>query len=192
MDPVVRAYAAEAGDRLASRGDSGRGRDDEEKDSDPDDLLELLDEVDDSAYRERRLQQLKSEVDALKSLSEGHGTLSEVDEQQLLELTTSIPRVVAHFYQPDFAKCKAMDAHLERVARRYPRTRFVRVKAQQAAFLVTKLKVQVLPCVIAFVDAVSPGRIVGFEGLRLVRDDFTTASLEDRLGALGVIDRRAD
>ena len=181
MDSVVRAYADAANDRLAT-----------EDGSDVDDLLELLDEVDDTQYRERRLQQLKAEVDTLKSLSEGHGTLVDVSEQELLELTTTVPRVVAHFHHPDFAKCKVMDRHLEDVARRHLKTRFVRCLAQEAAFLVTKLKVQVLPCVITFKDGVSPGRVVGFEGLQTVRDDFTTQSLENRLAALGVIDRRAD
>jgi hypothetical protein len=57
-----------------------------------------------------------------------------------------------------------------------------------APFLVTKLKVQVLPCVIAFVDGVGVDRVVGFEGLGH-GDSFTTRDLEARLLHCGVLVR---
>lgn len=65
------------------------------------------------------------------------------------------------------------------------------MNVDNAPFLVTKLKVQVLPCVIAFVDGVGADRVVGFEGLaglgsRSV-DDFSTKDLETRLLAAGVL-----
>lgn len=53
----------------------------------------------------------------------------------------------------------------------------------------TKLKVQVLPCVIAFVDGVSVDRIIGFEGLGYTSDSFTTKDLEARLLSSGVVQR---
>lgn len=56
-----------------------------------------------------------------------------------------------------------------------------------APFLVTKLKVQVLPCVIAFVNGVGVDRIVGFEGLGPGTDRFTTEDLESRLLQAGVL-----
>jgi hypothetical protein len=58
-----------------------------------------------------------------------------------------------------------------------------------APFLVTKLKIQVLPCVLSFIDGVSVDRIVGFEGLGYSPDHFTTRDLEGRLLASGVIQR---
>lgn len=51
-----------------------------------------------------------------------------------------------------------------------------------------KLKVQVLPCVLAFVDGISVDRIVGFEGLAR-GDAFTTRQLEQRLLQAGVLER---
>jgi hypothetical protein len=63
------------------------------------------------------------------------------------------------------------------------------VNVEHAPFLVVKLKVQVLPCVIVFVDAVSVDRIVGFEGLGYTEDTFTTKDLEARLLACGVLQR---
>jgi len=48
-------------------------------------------------------------------------------------------------------------------------------------FLVTKLGIQVLPCVLAFIDGVGVDRIVGFEGLGKSPDHFATRDLEARL-----------
>jgi len=56
-------------------------------------------------------------------------------------------------------------------------------------FLVTKLKVQVLPCVIAFINGIGADRIIGFEGLGRTPDDFTTRDLEARLINAGVLAR---
>lgn len=53
----------------------------------------------------------------------------------------------------------------------------------------TKLKVQVLPCVIAFVGGQGVDRIVGFEGLGYGTDKFTTNDLERRLLQCGVLVR---
>lgn len=63
------------------------------------------------------------------------------------------------------------------------------MNVDNAPFLVTKLKVQVLPCVLAFVNGVSVDRIVGFEGLGYTPDTFTTKDLEARLLASGVLQR---
>lgn len=56
-------------------------------------------------------------------------------------------------------------------------------------FLVTKLKIQVLPCVIAFIDGVGADRIIGFEGLGRTPENFTTRDLEARLIRAGVLSR---
>ena len=58
-----------------------------------------------------------------------------------------------------------------------------------APFLVTKLKIQVLPCVLVFVDGVSVDRIIGFEGLGYSPDTFTAKDLEARLLQAGVLTR---
>jgi hypothetical protein len=63
------------------------------------------------------------------------------------------------------------------------------MNVENAPFLVTKLKVQVLPCVLAFVNGVGVDRIVGFEGLGYTQDTFTTMDLEARLLAAGVVQR---
>lgn len=67
-------------------------------------------------------------------------------------------------------------------------TRFLRIDVEHAPFLVTKLGIKVLPCVIAFVDGVSVDRIVGFEGLGYSESTFTTGDLEKRLVGCGVLE----
>ena len=67
-------------------------------------------------------------------------------------------------------------------------TRVIKINVDNAPFLVTKLQVKVLPCVIAFIDGVGVDRIIGFEGLGL-GDNFTTKDLENRLLQSGVLVR---
>jgi hypothetical protein len=74
------------------------------------------------------------------------------------------------------------------LAQKHFDTRFVKISVDNAPFLVTKLNVRVLPCVISFVDGISVGRIVGFEGLG-TGDKFTTKDLESRLLQCGVLVR---
>jgi thioredoxin-like negative regulator of GroEL len=75
------------------------------------------------------------------------------------------------------------------LAKKHFDTRFLKMNVENAPFLVTKLKVQVLPCVLAFVNGVSVDRIVGFEGLGYTQDTFTTKDLEARLLSAGVVQR---
>jgi thioredoxin-like negative regulator of GroEL len=67
-------------------------------------------------------------------------------------------------------------------------TRFLKISVGNAPFLVTKLNVRVLPCVIAFLDGISVDRITGFEGLG-TGDKFATKDLERRLVQSGVLVR---
>jgi thioredoxin-like negative regulator of GroEL len=73
-----------------------------------------------------------------------------------------------------------MDKHLTNMAKKHFRTRFVKVDVEKAAFLVERLKVQTLPCIIAFEDGISIDRIVGFDELGGT-DSFQTSALEQRL-----------
>ena len=77
---------------------------------------------------------------------------------------------------------------LQALAPKHFDTRFIRINVDNAPFLVTKLKVQVLPCVIAFINGVGQDRIIGFEGLGQ-GDRFTTMDLEARLLGAGVLTR---
>ncbi|KAF2262103.1 thioredoxin-like protein [Lojkania enalia] len=153
-------------------------------DSDEDALIAALeDDSDLDAFREQRLQQLHAEFDRARQLKEsGTGTYVEIkDEKILMDITTSTKACVVHFFKPDFNRCRIMDTHLESLAPAHYEARLLRINVDNCPFLVTKLKIQVLPCVIAFIDGIGVDRIVGFEGLGRTPDNFTTRDLEARL-----------
>lgn len=174
--------------RVASVLDQTTAADDQDEDA-------LVDRLEDDeapdAYREQRLQQLHSELARAKQMrNNSHGSYAEIkDEKTLMDLTTSTKLCVVHFSKPDFPRCRVMDSHLECLAPLHLDTRFVRIDVEHAPFLVVKLKVQVLPCVIAFVDGISADRIVGFEGVGQGTDRFTTRELEARLLQCNVLMR---
>ena len=142
-----------------------------------------------SHLREARVQALASEFARAKSQrNEGYGTYQQIkDEKSLLDITTSTKNCIVHFYKPDFNRCRIMDGHLQLLCEKHLETRFLKMDVEHAPFLVTKLKVKVLPCVIGFVNGISVERIVGFEGLG-VGDQFESEALERSLVAAGVLD----
>ncbi|KAL8699126.1 MAG: hypothetical protein Q9201_006175 [Fulgogasparrea decipioides] len=162
-------------------------------DPDEDELLKSLE--DDPAldcFREQRMQQLHEEFTRAKHLrKQEHGQHAEIkDEKQLMDIVnTGAELCVVHFFKPDFHRCGIMDGHLEELAPLHFDTRFLRINVENAPFLVTKLKVQVLPCVIAFKKGVSVDRIIGFEGLGYSEDTFSTKDLERRLLKSGTLVR---
>ncbi|RFU35808.1 tRNA-guanine(34) transglycosylase, partial [Scytalidium lignicola] len=159
---------------------------------DEDALIAALEESSETdAFREQRIQQLHSEfVRAKLQQEKGFGNYTQIrEEKTLMDLTTEIKHVVVHFAKDDFARCGVMDRHLEVLAPKHFDTRFLKMNVENAPFLVTKLKVQVLPCVLAFIDGICIDRIVGFEGLGYTQDTFTTKDLEARLLSSGVIQR---
>lgn len=182
-----------------------------DSDVDEDQLIDELENDDElDGFRERRLQQLHEEVARQKLMRQSeHGTYQEIkDEKALMDITTSTKLCVVHFFKPDFNRCRIMDKHLEvrsdstlviqimlkfspqTLATSHFDTRFLKINVDNAPFLVTKLKVQVLPCVLAFVEGVSKDRILGFEGLGRGTDSFTTPQLEARLLQSGVLVRQ--
>ena len=79
--------------------------------------------------------------------------------------------------------------YIQTLAPKHFDTKFVRINVENAPFLVVRMKIQVLPCVLAFVDGKSADRLVGFEGLAHNPDSFTTRDLELRLLSSGVLTR---
>ncbi|KAF2823753.1 thioredoxin-like protein [Ophiobolus disseminans] len=153
-------------------------------DSDEDGLIASLeDDSELDAFREQRLQQLHAEFDKARRLKDNeHGTYTEIKgEKALMDITTSTKLCVVHFFKPDFNRCRIMDTHLEALAPSHYEARILKINVDNCPFLVTKLGIQVLPCVLAFVDGVGVDRIVGFEGLGRSPDHFVTRDLEARL-----------
>jgi len=165
-------------------------------DSDDEDALiaELEEDENDAAFstlREKRLEQLHTELSRAKTMrNTHHGTYTEIkDEKHLMDITTTTTLCVVHFMKPDFNRCRIMDERLRVLAEKHFDTRFVGINVDNAPFLVVKLGVKVLPCVIAFRDGVSVDRIIGFEGVGYRPDTITVSELEARLLGSGVLVR---
>jgi len=125
-----------------------------------------------------RLQQMKSS---------GHGRYEEItDEREVIRITANEKRCIIHFFHTDFNRCQIMDRHIAALAPKYFGTRFARVFVENVPWLVEKLGVKVLPCVICFADGVTKDRLVGFEDLGN-DDKFETATLEWRLLNSGIL-----
>ncbi|KAF4619218.1 hypothetical protein D9613_005329 [Agrocybe pediades] len=178
--------------RLVENNNPSRSRRDPDDDDDDEALFaELEEEIENdsnSAIRETGLQVLKAEMERMKHMRENrYGYYVEVKEEK--EVVRRFghrhePRCVAHFFHPNFKRCEIMDKHLEKLAPKYPTTRFIRVHVENIPWLVEKLFIKVLPCVICFVDGIAKDRLVGFEELGN-EDNFNTAILELRLSQSG-------
>jgi len=120
-------------------------------------------------------------------MQQGHGVYMELsNEKDFLDITTKTKKVFCHFFHPDFTRCKIVDHHIEILVPKHMGTRFVKMAVEKAPFLVEKLQIKVLPCLIGFVDGVMVDRIVGFEEFGN-KDDFKTQVFELRLAKNKVI-----
>ncbi|KAF8238797.1 GTPase inhibitor [Tricholoma matsutake] len=168
---------------------------DDNDDDDDDEALfaELEAEIENdssSAMREQGLDVFRREMERTKEMKENeHGKYTEImDEKEVIRVSAREPRCVVHFYHPNFKRCEIMDKHLAKLAPKYFSTRFFRVFVENVPWLVEKLGIKVLPCVICFVDGVSKDRIIGFEELGNI-DGFETAVLDLRLSASGILQK---
>ncbi|KAI0796740.1 GTPase inhibitor [Abortiporus biennis] len=168
--------------------------------SDPDDDEDIFAQLeaeiendDNAALRERGLKELQKEMEKLQQMkSTGHGQYQEItDEREVVRISANEKLCVVHFYHDNFRRCKIMDKHLTKLAPKYFGTRFIRVFVENVPWLVEKLAVKVLPCVVCFIDGVSKARIIGFEDLGNI-DDFETATLEWRLLNIGVVKKDSE
>lgn len=161
---------------------------------DDDELLELLEEEEENGhlqkYRESRMQEIASQMKDIRRNveSEGYGRVETLlNEQSVLQLTTSNKYVVLHFFHKDFKKCSIMDSKLSILAEKHLQTKFLRIDVEDAPFLVTKLSVKVLPVVILYINGIESNRLIGFEKLNFQpnQEDFDINSLENFLYANG-------
>lgn len=94
---------------------------------------------------------------------------------------TSSPLVAVHFYHRDFERCKIMDMHLARLAKRHIECKFLKLNAEKAPFFVEKLVVRILPTVVCFKDGIAfDERVLGFDGLMDSEEDEEIAAFGSR------------
>ncbi|ORX58802.1 thioredoxin-like protein [Hesseltinella vesiculosa] len=144
-----------------------------------------------SSLREQRLQAIQQEFTRRKVMEESqHGLLTEIEsEKEFMDTTLKEKYMVGHFYHSDFRRCKIMDQHLQTLANDYMDTRFVKISVENAPFLVEKLQIQVLPCVIGWVDGYIKTKLVGFDELGNT-DGFSTQRLASQFSQAGVIRKK--
>ena len=87
--------------------------------------------------REQRLTKMKNEYQVKQeNLIKGHGTYSEIKEDEFLPTVTKSRLVVCHFYHKDFERCKIVDMHLRNISRVHTEARFVYMNAEMAPFFI--------------------------------------------------------
>lgn len=94
------------------------------------DVNDLLDDAELQKLHEERIAKLQAEQEKRVVLQrKGHGELQEITEAEFLEVVTKTDMVVCHFFHRDFERCKIMDKHLSILAKRYFKTRFIKLSA---------------------------------------------------------------
>lgn len=170
--------------------------------SDSDDnLLEILEDLDNDEdevlhlLREQRLEQLKKEFNKIdKAVGNMGGDVGHVqfveDEKDIMDMVTKSEIALVHFYQPTFPKCKVMNDTLGLLAEKHVSLRILAIQAEKAPFLVSKLKVKVLPFVVIYRNGQELSRVVGFDGISASADKVSLDLLERKLLDCGAINRQ--
>lgn len=163
----------------------------EQQEAELDDTIKRLGEADDDELerlRARRLSQMKAQAQQAQELrARGHGEYATItDTHEFFDVIKRSDKVVVHFFTPANAFCQLVDGHLGRLAPHHVETRFARINAEKAEFLVEKLGVWMIPC-IALVKAQKVVKMV--QGLDELggTDKFSTAFLAYYLGLHNVL-----
>lgn len=149
-----------------------------DEDEDEDDELQRL--------RDMRRAVAKKESDKMVEYRQKqHGSYREIKESDFF---TTVVRekggsdnVALHFYHKDFERCKIMDQRLQDLAPEIMSVKFCKIDVEKSPFLIEKLKVNVLPCVILFQNDVAVDRIVGFEemGVDTIDEDLLRVRIKE-------------
>ncbi|POM60060.1 Thioredoxin-like fold domain containing hypothetical protein [Phytophthora palmivora] len=153
----------------------------DQKDQKLDETIKKLEEADDDELeriREKRLQAMQQKARKTQELrAQGHGEYSTIaDTHEFFETMKKSDKVVVHFFTPANAFCQLVDGHLGRLAPHHLETKFARINAEKAEYLVDKLGVWMIPC-IALVNKQKVEKMV--QGLDELggTDKFSTAYL---------------
>lgn len=163
--------------------------------SDVDELLEELENDDETLfkYRETRMEELRRAMRGIDRAAADFGeNLGKMqvftEERPLMDAVTSLKSCLVHFFHPEFARCRQMNDVLRSVAESHVGVRVFAIEASKAEFLVARMKIKVLPFVVAYQGGQEAGRLVGFEGVG--QDHVTQAGLEAWMARVGLIGNR--
>ncbi|CCW63624.1 unnamed protein product [Phytomonas sp. EM1] len=100
--------------------------------------------------------------------SKQHGQYREIDQDAFFNVVVrekgGSDQCCIHFYHKDFETCKVMDRRLSELAQATLSIRFVKIDAERAPFLVDRLRITTLPCLLMFKNDLCVDRILGFSG----------------------------
>eukprot|EP00375_Theileria_parva_P002832 XP_765513.1 hypothetical protein [Theileria parva strain Muguga] len=121
--------------------------------------------IKDKDWKVDRLEMLRKIHEKRREyLDKGSGNLEMLtDEKELINIANSNARVLCHFYEDDFERCKLLDSLLMSLASRFLDTRFVKIKATKAPFFTHKIGIKVLPTLLATIDGNVTRIYIGFE-----------------------------
>jgi len=156
-----------------------------EKAAEDEDELEIL--------RRKRLESMKAaEKQRQEWLASGHGIYEELaDESEFFAASKKSHFFVCHFFRNSTPRCKIVDKHLALLAPRHVETKFSRIDAERARFLVDRLRIKVMPTICLAKDGKTVDYIAGFDDLGGI-DEFSTEMLEWRIARAGVIEYSGD
>lgn len=149
---------------------------DDSLDSDEEEIMRRMkDKMSSEAMERKRLKEKKDKQTTQT------GQYKEISEKEFFDLIKNKKeKIIANFFHEDFNRCKILDSHMPGLAYQHPEALFVKIDVKKATYLVTKLKLKVLPTIIFFEHGVARDRITGFEELGN-NDDFKTEVLARRL-----------
>ena len=150
--------------------------------------LNNLDGEDIEKLRGDRIKQMKKAAEKRAEwIAKGHGEYREIyTEKEFFAEMKNERRMVCHFFRDNWP-CKVMDKHLQALTQKHIETKFVKINAEKAPFLVDRLKIWMLPTLAVVKNEKTTDYIVGFDELGGV-DEFPTEVLAMRLGAAGAIE----
>merc|ERR1711939_187754 len=161
MKAAIEDYAAELQEKEAMEMEARREAELAAQKEEDDDEFDFSDDDEfTNAFMESRMAEMKEKSsEAVSWQKQGHGKLNHIVEDEFLNTIIKSKYGVVHFYHREFERCKIVDMHLEKLAKKYLGTKFAKIDAEKTPFFVHKLQVQVMPCVCMFEDGKIVGRI---------------------------------
>ncbi|XP_070607093.1 thioredoxin domain-containing protein 9 [Erythrolamprus reginae] len=150
--------------------------------------LDQMDEDELELVKRRRLEALKkAQQQKQEWLSKGHGEYREIpSERDFFQEVKGSKNVVCHFYRDSTFRCLILDKHLTILAKKHIETKFIKLNAEKSPFLCERLRIKIIPTLALLKDGKTQDYVVGFTDLGNT-DEFTTETLEWRLGCADVI-----
>jgi len=157
--------------------------DDSDDDLSDDDLALLDDDEIGTQYKEAIISRIKFEKTRTE---ETKSKIEILDERAAIDAIQCSDHAVVLFHSDDFDACCVMLGHLDHIAKKFPKTKFILVLAETAIFLAQKMKVQTLPSIVCVVNGKVVDKIVGLKDFGDCMD-FKSDVVIRRLRLSGVI-----